>query len=367
MAATIDQSQLTPLKPSDLSIIAGLSADTCVSILMPTHRSGRQTLQGHIRFKNLLKVAHEKLTESGQDASLLDPLSPLARSIEFWQHQGEGLAIFLSPNDCHLFRLERPVNEWVSVGRSFFIQPLIGEQNIGEDYFVLALSWEEAKLFRADGQSLTLVETTTLPAKFDELILPRDPEEILQNTSHRSGSNAVDSSTTMFHGHGEGEEKIEADRSHYLSLVGDEVAAVIYSTGLPLVVAATGEVIGHFEATTKVHVDARVEGSPAEWTVDELRDHAHEAIKAELKPDHNQFSERFGTALAHAHASDDLEEVLAAAKNGRVDALMVCHHDEHCGKTNQAVIDTLRNGGEVSQCSPDAMPGGAFIAAIYRY
>ena len=154
---------------------------------------------------------------------------------------------------------------------------------------------------------------------------------------------------------------------HYLSLVGDEVAAVIYSTGLPLVVAATGEVIGHFEATTKVHVDARVEGSPAEWTVAELRDHAHEAIKAELKPDHNQFSERFGTALAHAHASDDLEEVLAAANNGRVDALMVCHHDEHCGKTNQAVIDTLRNGGEVSQCSPDAMPGGAFIAAIYRY
>ncbi len=368
MSITINQSSLNVLKLGDLGRIAERSGDPCVTILMPTHRHGRETQQGHIRMKNLLKEAGEQLKSSEHDTSILDSLSPLAMENDFWQHQGEGLAIFLSSDDCHLFRLNRPVEEKVFVGSSFFLQPLVREHNSGGIYFVLTLSWDEAKLFRADGQSLSLIETPALPAKFEDLVLPRDPEVSLQNTSHRSVGNTIGTSTAMFHGQGEGEGKIAADRSHYLSLVGDEVAAATYNTGMPLVVVATNEVLGHFEAASKVHVDAKVEGSPSEWTDDELRDHAHQAITAELKPDHKQFNERFGTALAQSQASDNLKEVLIAAKSGRVDALMVCNHGEHCEETNQAVIDTLRSGGEVYQCSSDAMPGkDAIAAAIFRY
>jgi len=66
--------------------------------------------------------------------------------------------------------------------------------------------------------------------------------------------------------------------------------------------------------------------------------------------------------------SDNLTDVLKAASSGRIDSLMVCHHDEHGQKTNQAVIETLRNGGDVYQCSPESMPGNASsVAAIFRY
>jgi uncharacterized protein YeaO (DUF488 family) len=368
MTTTTDATTLQALKADDLKALASITGDPCVSILMRTHRSGREVQQGPIRLKNLLNEASEKLKAAGHDDSILDGLDSKPNENEFWQHQGEGLAIYLTPGECRMFRLNRTVDEKVCVGESFFVQPLIRQSNSGGEYFVLSLSWEEANLFRATGESLSVVETTALPARFDDLVLPRDPEESLQNTSHRSVGNTPGTSTAMFHGQGEGEDKIEADRDQYLSLVGDEVAGAIYNTGLPLLLVATSEVTGHFEATTKVHVDAKVDGSPSEWTSDELREHAHQAIAPQLKAEHSEFGERFGTAMANSKASDDLDEVLKAAKAGRVDSLIVCQNDDHCEQTNQAVLETLRHGGDVMQCSPESMPSGAaVVAAIFRF
>ncbi len=367
MTTTTDATTPQALNADDLKELASSTGNPCVSLLMRTHRSGREVQQGPIRLKNLLKEASQKLKAAGHDDGILDRLKSQSSDSQFWQHQGEGLAIYLTPNDCRMFRLNRSVDENVCVGNSFFIQPLIRESNSGGEYFVLSLSWDEASLFRVAGKSFTMVETRALPAKFDDLVLPRDPEESLQYTSHRSVGNTAGTSTAMFHGHGEGEDKIEADRDQYLSLVGDEVAGAIYNTGLPLLVVATSEVTGHFEATTKVQVDARVDGSPSGWTDDELRERVHKAIAPQLKPDHSVFVERFGTALANSKASADMDEVLKAAKAGRVDSLLVCNHEIHCEQTNQVVLETLRHGGDVLQCSPECMPSDdAVVAAIFR-
>jgi hypothetical protein len=313
-------------------------------------------------------AAAEKLKAAGYDDSILDRIASKPNERDFWQNQGDGLAIYLTPSDCRMFRLNRQVDECVVVGGYFFVQPLISESNASGSYFVLSLSWDEAKLYRSSDESLEIVETAALPAKFDELVLPSDPEESLQNTSHRSVGNTAGTSTAMFHGQGEGEDKIEADRDQYLSIVGSEVAAEIYNSGLPLVVVATSEVCGHFEATTKVKIDAKVDGSPSEWSGDELRELVQKAIAPRLKADHSGFGERFGTAMANSQASDNLNDVLKAAKNGRIDSLMVCRHDVRCEQTNQAVIETLRGGGDVYQCSPESMPGNdATLAAIFRY
>lgn len=368
MTSTITQATLTPLKPGDLNEIAQVTGNPCVSILMRTHRSGREVQQDPIRLRNLLKDASEMLQASDYDDDLLEPLQSLPNQDEFWQHQGEGLAIYLTPDGCRLLRLNRTVEEKVTVGESFLIQPLVCEQNATGNYFVLSLSWDEATLFRYEDESLTMVETSALPATFDDLVLPRDPEKSLQNTSHRSVGNTGGTSTAMFHGQGEGEDKIEADRDQYLTLVGDEVSAAVYNTGLPLVVVATSEVTGHFEASTKVAIDAKVDASPSRWSADELRQRAHEAVRSHIKPDHSEFGERFGTAMSQSQASDDLETVLKAAKEGKIDSLMVCHDQEHDQQINQAVIETLNHGGNVYQCRRESMAGeNAVVAAIFRY
>ncbi len=113
------------LKPGDLKELAETTANPCVSILMRTHRSGPETPQGAIRFKNLLGQAKKKLEEAGHDCSILDPVESLSTSSDFWQHQNEGLAIFLAPDDCRVIKLQGSVDEHVSVGDSFFLLPLV--------------------------------------------------------------------------------------------------------------------------------------------------------------------------------------------------------------------------------------------------
>ncbi|TWU04909.1 baeRF3 domain-containing protein [Stieleria varia] len=360
------------LKPGELKELAETTASPCVSILMPTHRSGPQTQQGAIRFKNQFAKAKQLLEEGGHDCSILDPIESLSTNLEFWQHCGEGLAIYLTADHCRLVQLPSSVDEHVCVGDSFFLLPLVGQQDADQSFFVLSLTWDEAKLYRSRDGKLELVETESLPAKFHDLVLPRDPEESLQNTSHRNSINNAGPSTAMFHGHGEGEDKINADRDQYLSLVGEQVSGAMYNLGIPLVIAATTEVAGHFESTTDCTADAKVEGSPSQWTDKELHDRVQDVVAKQLTKDNADQVERFGTAVAQSKGSCDISEITEAAETGRVDTVMlsseIATSDRvSADQANAVLCQTLQHGGEVFCCPADQVPFDSGIAAVFRY
>ena len=85
----------------ELTTLATESNSTCISIYTPMERLGAETQQNPIRFKNRVRQAEEQLLAMGmseQDAKeLLQPVHELD-TYEFWQHQSDGLAILLSPN-----------------------------------------------------------------------------------------------------------------------------------------------------------------------------------------------------------------------------------------------------------------------------
>ncbi|MCS7469765.1 hypothetical protein NZK35_24195 [Stieleria sp. ICT_E10.1] len=363
--------ELTPtrLKAGELNELANTSANPCVSILMPTYRNGPETQQNAILFKNLLGDAKRQLEAAGHDGSIVESLESLSTKHAFWQHQSEGLAVFVTPDTTRLVRVNRSLPERVFVGQTLWLLPLVRQWNTGDTQFVLSLTWDSASLFRFDGESLELMETGVLPATFHDLVVPRDPEESLQNTSHRSHGGAGATSTAIYHGHGEGEDKIAADRDQYLSLVGDQVAAAIYNTGIPLVLVATTEVAGHFEATTDVSVDARVEGSPAQWSDQDLRERVRQTLSDQLSGGSEEGLDRFATAIAQSQGSSDLSEIVAATANGRVDSLLIAADETDAEAThwNSAVVETLRQGGSVYRCEAEQMPGVSKLMAIFRY
>ena len=84
----------------------------CVSIYLPTHQTGAEIQQDPIRLKNQLKEAEILLSAQGVSTrgvqTMLEPASTLLQDSGFWQHQSDGLAIFLSSNGVRLFRL--PLN-----------------------------------------------------------------------------------------------------------------------------------------------------------------------------------------------------------------------------------------------------------------
>ena len=90
------------LTKADLELLMLKEDQQCVSIYLPTHRTGVETQQGPIRLKNLLSEAEMHLSEQGlgpRDVQkILEPASKLLPDSYFWQYQSDGLAIFLSAN-----------------------------------------------------------------------------------------------------------------------------------------------------------------------------------------------------------------------------------------------------------------------------
>ncbi len=116
------------LSIDELKTLINQHQGLCVSIYMPTYQAGTEIQQNPIRFKNLIKQAGNQLEEQGvrhTDAlALLQPVIDLDKE-DFWQHQNEGLAIFLADGELYYYRLPLQVDERVVVGDRFHIKPLL--------------------------------------------------------------------------------------------------------------------------------------------------------------------------------------------------------------------------------------------------
>ncbi len=369
---------------NDLVELIGKESGTCVSILMRTHESGRETAQNSIRFKNLLNTAIDKVGDS--DAKLRDRLRGLAkleRDHTFWQNQAAGFALFVTADDQQQFKLGHSPDEIVYVADHFCTLPIAAASCGGGSTRVLALSWERARLFSCDGHQANEISNDSFPVTMNDLVTERDPEEQLQFSTHSSTgggpSGPANGSTAMYHGQGEGEDKIAADRDMYLTRVGRMVADVIYNTDHPLVVLATKEVAGHFTSTTDVEVADSIHASPDGLKDQDLKSRIVETSHSLLKKSSESILEKLGTAIANDTGSSDLKEIVEQAANGRVETLLLGDVNSQHGTfdrdsrkvsfddsantdlVNLAVRETLQAGGKIVRTTNNG------IGAIYRF
>lgn len=174
-----------------------------VSIYMPTHRLSDEIEQDPIRFKNLVSEAEEKLTEADMrepDAkALLDPLYELAVSREFWRHQSDGLAVFISPDVFRYQRLPLNFDELVVVSGRFHIKPLLPLLSSDGRFYILSLSQNEIRLLQGTRYSVGEVDLEEIPESLQEAFKWEDPERRLQ--WHTSSSNEPGYRSAEFHGH----------------------------------------------------------------------------------------------------------------------------------------------------------------------
>src|SRR5512138_157223 len=129
-----------------------------VSIYLPTQRAGNEQQQNPIRLKNLLAQADKKLLDYGvrrpEVEEILRSAMDLLEDSMFWQHQSDGLAVFLSQGLSRIYRLPVTFEEAVVVGKSFYVQPLLQLLNGDGIFYILALSLNQRKLFRASKDNI---------------------------------------------------------------------------------------------------------------------------------------------------------------------------------------------------------------------
>lgn len=385
------------LSRDDLRTLLRKHEGLCVSVYMPTHRMGREVQQGPIRLKNLLGEAEEHLLASGLRAleaeGLLEPAQKLLRDGLFWQHQSDGLAIFISPEMFHHYRLPFDFEELVVVAGRFHIKPLLPLLSGDGRFYVLALSQNEVKLLQGTRYSVSEVDLEDVPESLAEALRHNDPEKRLQFHTGTPTPGGKGKRPAIFHGHGVASADDPKDYIlRYFHQVDEGLHDLLRGEEVPFVLAGVDYLLPLYkEANTYPHlVDKGIEGNPEELSAEDLREQAwvivHPLFLAAQKEAAVRYRQLAGAGSGQA--SNDLKQVVPAAYHGRVETLFVAvglqqwgtfepatslvHLHEKAEPGDEDLLDlaaahTLLNGGTVYAVKPEEVPDDAQLAAVFRY
>jgi hypothetical protein len=353
------------LVSADVVTALGAVEGPCVSVLTPTHRHGPETLQGPVRLRNLVDQAARDLadagTPAGDAADILAPVRALLDDVAFWQHQGDGLALFAAPGWFSCFRLPIALVEEVTVASSFRVVPLVPLLSGDGFFFVLALSQNSVRLFEASRNRIGELDRGPIPASMDEALAHEDPERQLQVRSGGGG-------TAQFHGHGAGDEIDKAAIERYLRAVDRGFRERIGSTRQPLVLASVGYYLPILQSVSKYPsiVDAVVEGNPEHRSPEELHAMAWPLVERRFAEETEKDLDRYGASAGTGTAATATDEVADAARGGRVDTLFVVSGAPPDERVDRAVLDTLAHGGRIVGVA-EPLDADAPMAALLRY
>jgi hypothetical protein len=368
----------------------------CVSIYMPTHRSGPEAAQNTIRFKNLLREAGRLLHNRGLlpevAGVLLEPARALLGDPRFWRKAGDGLAVFLSCEDSRepradrrfwRYRLPLRFPEQVEVRDGFSIKSLIPLATRRGSFFVLALSQNQVRLIECLDNDVLEVDLDGVPKSITEALGDQKAEEYLQR--HTAGG-----TFPLVHGGGTGAEDVKVELTRYLRQVETGVRERLAGRTEPLVLAGADPLPALYrEVNSYPHLlPEAIAGNPEHLSKGELRQLGWQKVRPALMAEQHRAAERYEELAGTHRVSHDIMEVLPAARHGRVDVLFVSKEDDVRGsfdpKIDQVFLDgdselgdedlldtaaalTLRNGGTAYLVNRPQMPGGGEVAAVFRY
>jgi hypothetical protein len=377
----------------DLQLLMEERDGPCVSIFMPTLRAGKETQQNGIRFKNLLRQAEERLGDHGlhqQEArTLLKPAQELMDNSEFWEHQLDGLAVFVAKGFCEQFRLPLDLEEMVITGGQFHLKPVLPLLTGDGRFYLLALSQNKVRLFRGSRQSIRELELEQAPTSLAEALRYDDPEKHLQFRTSEPSKQA-----SMFHGHGGGslEEQEKDQILRFFHQVDAGIHEHLAGKESPLVLAGVEFLHPLYrEANSYPHlIKEGIRGNPDEARAEELHEEAWEIVEPffqKAREDaHTIYKELEGNDPNRVSAK--IDEIVSAAVFGRVDTLFVArgacqwgvfdaeanevHLHEETEPDNVDLLDfaathTLSNSGTVFVTENGELPANAPVAAIFRY
>nr|WP_217523290.1 hypothetical protein [Pleurocapsa sp. PCC 7327] len=311
----------------ELTTLAEVRSLPCVSIFMLTHRMDPQTQQNPIRFKNLLRQAEEKLTDSGlrgQDAKdFLEPAQELD-DYQFWQYRSDELAIFVCADRLLYYGLPLNFPERVVVGDRFYLKPLLPLLTGDGQFYILALSQNQVRLFQGTRYSVDEVKLEDLPTSIAEALKYDDPEKSLQFHTGTSGGGNGDRAA-MFHGHGAGDEAQKDNLLRYFRRVNQGLQELLKNRRSPLILASVDYLLPIYQqANTYPHLlDVGITGNPEERKAEELHAQAWEIVQPYFEQEQQKASDRYQALIGTGQTASTIQEVVPATYYQRVETLFV--------------------------------------------
>jgi hypothetical protein len=376
------------LKRDDLRTLLETQNERCISIFMPTVRTGDQIQQNPIRFKNLLRTAEERLTKLGlrrQDAAdFLQPAADLLDDPDFWRHQSDGLAVFLTDGMLRTFSLPRTFDELVVVTNRFHLKRLIPLLNNDGRFYILALSQNEARLLEATKSGARRVEAEEMPTTLADALKLEESQGFGRLSAASEGGSDNGPAN---------DERVKQRLLRYFQQVDRGISDMLKERDAPLVLAGVEYLLPIYrEASSYRYIlEDVITGNPDNMNSKELHQRAWELVEPVFERELEEQIERFRELEGRGavEGSSDLKSILEAAHLGRVGTLFVASGVRHWGTFDPntltlhthseqqpdgqdlldlAAIQTYLTGGRVYALPPEAMPKqNQPIAAVFRY
>lgn len=312
---------------------------------------------------------------------------------DFWQHQNNGLAIFVSEGVFHYYRLPLNFDELAVVTDHFHLKPLLPLLTNDGLFYILSLSQEQIKLLECTRYDVKEIELEDIPKSMDEALMYDETAKEGQfriNTSKGGTSNSFQRSGS-YHGQGSPDsDDIKRDLLQFFHIVDRGIHKYLHGKKAPLVL--TG-VEYHFpiyrEANNYPHlVEEGITGNTKIMTPEELQAEAWQIVEPIFSQAQQEAIAYYQESAAAQRGSTDIKEAVPAAYYGRVEQLFVAvgvqrwgnfdpqnntiqlHSEPESGDEDlldSAAVQTILNGGTVYAVEPDKVPEQAPLAAVFRY
>jgi hypothetical protein len=363
--------------PAELQTIVAARGDVLVSFYLPTTPETQKIDQARTELGNLLKKAEAQLEEAGTPKRSIWPISEQVGDLldddEFWAHQANSLAVFVTPESLRTFRLPTHLQAMAQVADRFHLKPLLRSVSVQQHAFVLALAENEVRLIEVFAD---------LPAQ--EVKVPGLPKDAASavgtaNVNSRNYSNRK--------GGSEGQNVL---LRAFARKVDAALRPVLTGRAEPLIIAAADPLFSIYRSVCSFDGLAAegVKASPVRTTAAQLAESARpilDGLHAEAIANvHALFAEREN----EGRATTQLARAARAATYGAVDTLLIdidevvpgrvdeasgeITLEDHESATTYGVVDeiagrVLSAGGRVLAVRREDIPQGASLAAILRY
>jgi hypothetical protein len=376
------------IRQDDLRQLMTYQGPWCVSLFMSTHRAGPETRQDPIRYKNLLRLAEHAMARrgivNGTRKNYLAKAQQLLTNSRFWQHQSDGLAVFVGPDHFSTWTLPNHFAENVIVDERFQVKPLLPVYFGDSRFYLLSLSQKRVRVHVCNRDEHTEIQVVGVPTSIEEYMQVIEPTGgIHQGRLRAPGAGGADV-------HGSGTENVKQRIVEFFRQIDTGLHDLLKDETAPLLVACVDSLYPLYREANSYPrlLQAHLTGNPEGPSPHDLHARAWELLAPQFSEKQasavRQFNQMDGTRKASRH----IKSIVPAAVNGRVELLLVAADQELWGTfdpatsqaketrkpgpnaqelLNLAAVHTLLTGGSVYVMPSMDMPEGVPMAAIFRY
>ena len=368
---------------NELQELLRTDSKPCVSIFIPTQRSGHEMLQGPIRLKNLSTEAEHRLKELGHRWTLIEELlgeaHRIAAQLDFWEHQTRGFAYFSRPGNVRTFRLPVRVAEAVYVNDQFHVMPLLPLMMDEGRFYILAISEHHPRLYEATRFTVRHVDVPNWPTDLQSALYGAEHEQQIQRrgSGHPSTTGKTGGSFAYSTGPGSDMDHRKSELKRYFNLLDAALEPIWKRKPAPVVLAGVDYELPIFRHAchSQMLLAKELHGNFDRASTEELHDLAYGIAREHFAKETDAVRRRYGDHRANGKAVADPHELWQAAKEGRVETLFLRTHESvsEGAKTslretfNEIAHHVLTHGGRVLVAEPHEMPDEHPAAGLLRY